>query len=642
MRTLIVTLVLAFVAFGATDTVDTTSNSEHSVKSQNQPAKHLKPFRSKRELRRFLANLARRYRRTGYGYGMGSGDAGSPPTTMSSTVTVTGGGGGGREEQEVITNVQAAGVDEGSIVKLYRNYLVILRRGRLFTIDISTNDLRSVSMLNAYGSDINPEDTWYDEMLISGDNIAVIGYSYDRGGTEVGIFKLADDGQLSYRFTYHLRSNDYYSSRNYSSRLIGNKLIFYAPLDLDFEVKNPFDSFPALRRWHKGAKESEFRLIAPTTRTYLPTGYVPEPDDVTLHTVTTCQISDRLSCSAESVIGPSGNVFYVSPKNVYVWASTWYTEDTKQRNHSLLFKMPLTIGEPSAIRVSGSPVDQLSFHEDEDEELNVLVRADSKGDGMWNAEVAEGEVALLKLQPSAFNNGSIAAFRRYYQPLDEPSGYSFQNRFIGDYVLYGTSEYYGSKEKNDANHTLFVVNRKTGVLLKVQLEHDVRRLDLLGSNGIVVGNLGDDLTFTSIKLNSSVQVVDSYVVKRAAQGETRSQGFFYKPTDEINGVLGLPIIRDKGPRRNETSRETASVIFLRNSNLHFEQFGELTSTDRTSEDDGCKASCVDWYGDARPIFARGRIFALLGYEIVEGFNSNGNIREIKRLNFGPTQTNTER
>ena len=35
-------------------------------------------------------------------------------------------------------------------------------------------------------------------------------------------------------------------------------------------------------------------------------------------------------------------------------------------------------------------------------------------------------------------------------------------------------------------------------------------------------------------------------------------------------------------------------------------------------DDGCKASCVDWYGNARPIFLGDRVLALMGYEIVEG------------------------
>src|SRR4030095_16689860 len=106
-------------------------------------------------------------------------------------------------------------------------HLVILRRGHLFTIAINDGELKPISVIDAFGPDLDPDGSWYDEMLISEDTMVVIGYSYSRSGTEVGLFDINKDGQLAYRSTYHLRSNDYYSSRNYASRLIGNKLIFY-------------------------------------------------------------------------------------------------------------------------------------------------------------------------------------------------------------------------------------------------------------------------------------------------------------------------------------------------------------------------------------------------------------------------------
>jgi hypothetical protein len=56
--------------------------------------------------------------------------------------------------------------------------------------------------------------------------------------------------------------------------------------------------------------------------------------------------------------------------------------------------------------------------------------------------------------------------------------------------------------------------------------------------------------------------------------------------------------------------------------------------------DGCKASCVDWYGNARPIFLRGRILALLGYELVEGAVDGGEMREVRRASFAPAGMRT--
>jgi len=89
---------------------------------------------------------------------------------------------------ESVTNVQHAGVDEGGIVKVHGNHLVMLRRGRLFTVAIGDGALEPISAVDAYAPDVDPSGTWYDEMLIAGDTIAVIGYSYSRGGTEVNLF----------------------------------------------------------------------------------------------------------------------------------------------------------------------------------------------------------------------------------------------------------------------------------------------------------------------------------------------------------------------------------------------------------------------------------------------------------------------
>src|SRR4051812_4363537 len=137
-----------------------------------------------------------------------------------------------QQPTDAITNVQTAGVDEGDIVKLHGDYLVILRRGRLFSVRVGGGALRPAGRSDAFGTGIDPDGTWYDEMLIANDRVVVIGYSYARGGTEVGLFHLGNDGSLRYEQTFQLRSNDYYSSRNYAARLIGTKLVYYSPLYL--------------------------------------------------------------------------------------------------------------------------------------------------------------------------------------------------------------------------------------------------------------------------------------------------------------------------------------------------------------------------------------------------------------------------
>ncbi|MEZ5344296.1 MAG: beta-propeller domain-containing protein [Pyrinomonadaceae bacterium] len=604
---------------------------QKKTRTVNNQSDTLTSFESQKELDGFLAELkAERERR------QNNTDLNSNSNTSSSnsaTVDVAAAPSPSSYDKDSVTNVQHAGVDEGGIVKLHKDHLIILCRGRLFTVAIGGDQLRPVSSIDAFGPDIDPSGTWYDEMLVSGNTIAVIGYGYQRGGTEIGIFNITDRGGLSYRSTYHLRSNDYYSSRNYASRLIGSKLIFYSPLYLGYS-EDPMEDFPAIRKWHKGATEKEFKLITAPTRVYKPVYDLTESYYAALHTVTVCDLgASDLKCEATSVIGPAGRVFYVSPNSVYVWTTDWRAENAEERSRSVLYQMPLDGSAPTALGVSGSPVDQFSFLESGDDHLNVLVRSEGSGDGMWNAEMTDGDAALLRFPRSEFGNGRKSLNSDRYQSLKAPDGYYFQNRFVGDHLLYGSGSSWEAGQRNDFS-TLYSVNWRTGKTGEFPLNHTVDRIEGMGSDAVIVGGNKNDLYFSPLKLGDSPSLKESYIRKNAQQGEERSHGFFYKPNDSGSGTLGLPIISG-GEDYGSYFRGSASILFLRNAGLKFSEMGTLKAGSSKKLNDRCRASCVDWYGNARPLFVRGRIFALLGYEIVEGTETATGIKEKQRRSFSP-------
>jgi len=522
-----------------------------------------------------------------------------------------------KNKDDGITNVQTQGVDEGDIVKKRGDYLIILRRGRLFTVKVNENNLKAVSMTNAYAPDVDPNGAWYDEMLISGNTVVVIGYSYQRGGTEVGLFNLDNRGVLKYQATYHLRSNDYYSSRNYASRLIGNKLIFYTPLYLN-SYGDIEDSMPAMRQWLKGADRKEFKRILPATRIYRADQQL-DMYDMSLHTVSVCDLSRlAMSCRSTAVLGPSGRVFYVSEDSVYVWTSPW-SGAQKKANRSSVFRMPLDGSAPSAIKASGSPVDQLSFLQ-RDGYLNVLVSADAAGDAMWRAEGKAGDLAMLRINLNDFGDGTGATKFRSYKPLPGlGNSWGLQNRYVGDWFIYGSA--YGNT--TDKAYAIRYAQPRKAQALK--LSHDVQRIEVMGDDAIVVGNDKQDLKFTSIKLTQTAIPVSTFTQTQAVQGDNRSHGFFYRPTDTEQGVVGLPVLSGDG----------AAVMFLKNTRLKLSSLGKLNSKTGSKIDDACKASCVDWYGNARPIFIGDRAYALMGYELVEGRFINGAVQEKRRVNFAP-------
>jgi hypothetical protein len=555
-----------------------------------------------------------------------------------------------------VTNTQHAGVDEGGIVKRHGDHLVVLRRGRLFTIDVRGARPRPVAAIDAFGPGLDPDGAWYDEMLVAGDQVVVVGYSYARGGTEVGVFRIDSAGRLRHRATYHLRSGDYYSSRNYAARLVGTRLVFYAPIAVGRDTARPLAVLPAMRRWQPREGSSGggafrpittaprvFRLRARDTDTQRGSGSsAPE----LLHAVTTCDLaSANLRCAASAVLAPEGRVFYVSPTSVYVATAASAPPAVSAPLPSVppgggtagaLLRLPLDGGAPSALRVQGTPIDQFSFLE-QGGYLNVLLQPDGRGEGMWRAERGgRGALALLRLPLARFRDGTATAPRSAYRVLpaveaDAP----VHNRFVGVHLLYGMGNGWGPPR---AMHpSLVVVPLGGGTLARLPMPHGIDRIEALGPDALLVGSDTADLHFTGVRLARSVTLAQRYVLRDAAQGELRSHGFFYRPDDAAGrrGVLGLPVSSAGRDGAAHLTEGSASVAFVRTTPERFEPLGALTARPDDAIEDRCVASCVDWYGNARPLFVGRRVFALLGYELVEGEVRNGRIEEIGRTSFAP-------
>jgi hypothetical protein len=558
----------------------------------------------------------------------------APAAPMAAAKSSADAAGARGRDEESITNVQTAGVDEGGIVKRAGDYLLILRRGRLFTVRVGGDALAPIAALDAYAPGSDPSGAWYDELLVAGAIVVVVGYSYARGGTEIGLFDLGSDGSLRYRSTHHLRSFDYYSARNYASRLIGHKLVFYTPTYLSPWQAEPWSQFPAWRHWQGRRDANGFQRILPATRIYRTDDEFAPGESLALHTVTTIDLaSPELRCESTAVLGPAGRVFYVSQGSVYVWTSAWprrpwpiaqpqpgptSPQRVEPRSLSAVFRLPLDGSAPSAIKTAGVPVDQMSFLE-EGAHLNVLVRESGRGEAMWGSDQARGRLALLRVPLAEFGDGRGSAQPAHYQALPGVAGGPLQNRFVGDWLLWGVP----SVAVTDGS-TAWAMRYASGDAAQLLAPgHGVERIEALGRDAVLIGHAGGDLHFSAVRLSrGTARLAGRHTQIGAAQGESRTHGFFYRAQTDDEGVLGLPTLRAGMGRRGGVyhgAQGAASVVYLRNRRLQFTALGTLDARDeRGPRDDGCKASCVDWYGNARPIFLGERVFALLGYELVEG------------------------
>lgn len=598
---------------------------------------------------------ARRERAAGAGNSIALNAMSMAPPAPAAAAATTAKAADSSAAAESITNVQTAGVDEGGIVKRAGDHLVILRRGRLFTVRVGGDQLQPTAVLDAYAPGTNPRGAWYDELLISGSTVVVIGYSYARGGTEVGLFELGGNGALSYRATYHLRSFDYYSSRNYASRLIGRQLVFYSPTVLQPWGPPPLQLMPGVRRWHGDSTPPAFERILPATRVYRTDDDFDPAQPLALHTVTRCELgAAEMNCGSTAVLGPVGRVFYVSAGSVYVWTaglrSPWPGRPAPATSaNASVFRIPLDGAAPSGLKTAGMPVDQMSFLEDERGHLNVLLRDQGVGESMFGSERPAGAgMALLRVPLAAFGDGRGSAQREHYRRLPAVAGYGLQNRYIGDWLVWGgqaAAPVAGeSARPGPAGGAAWALRyADTAEPVALRPAHAVERIEAMGTDAVLVGNAGSELGFSAVQLGRrEARLAGVYRQADARQGETRSHGFFYRPTGTDEGLLGLPVLGAAGGRRSGVftgAEGSASVVFLRQRGLDFQPLGELEARSAALRDDACKASCVDWYGNARPIFLGERVFALMGYELVEGAlggrGSRERIDERRRVSFAP-------
>src|SRR5262249_14302854 len=243
-----------------------------------------------------------------------------------------------------------------------------------------------------------------------------------------------------------------------------------------------------------------------------------------------------------------------------------------------------------------------------------LVRSETAGDAMWRPEFSSGAVALLRFPLSEFSDGSRELRSSFYRDLPKPLGdeYSFHDRFVGDWLRYGAGNSWGSPEK--VSGKLTVVPVKGGKISELEVGHGIDRIEAMGRSALVVGSDEHNTYLTAVDFgrDQSASLGDRYVQAESAEAETRSHGFFFYPdltaVDGSTGVLGLPIARPARPAYKQLFETSAAMIFVRRRHALFSGLGELDAASEGFTDDNCHASCVDWYGNARPIFVGSRTF----------------------------------
>ncbi|WP_198420925.1 hypothetical protein HF313_28555 [Massilia atriviolacea] len=543
---------------------------------------------------------------------------------------------------------------EAAMAAEHGRHLVLLRQGRLFTVDTGKDQLKPVAALDAFAPG-GAAMSRYDRVIVAGDTVAVIGYSEPERSTGIVLFDIDAAGRLAFRASHLLRGA---APEAPAVEQIDSKLVLYAALATEAGAE-PLARLPALRTGTAG-----FERIVPASRVYRldaaigsgpapggpapggpapggatpggptlggptpggptpggPTPGGPTPGGPTLHSVTVCDLAGRaLRCDASAVLAPPARAFHMAPQAVYVWTFPYAGEAGAG-----LLRIPFNGGAPGALRVSGAPRDQFSFHESADAHLNVLVGADGAGPS-WRGEAGTDSLALLRLPLQAFSDGDQRAPLSSYKDLPDLPMQALRNRFIGPWLVYG-----GARAGADGRAPLFALRWDgTGGLQRLQLAHPVERIAAMGGDAVVAGQARSALHLSSVRLgqgagpDQQASVASVHVHPNARETPAPVRPPAYDAQRPGQGMLALAIVE---AGRADEGEDAASLLYLRNTALRLRELGALKAQHGAPED------AAAWYGNARPLFVQGRMFALLGDELVEGKLKNGRLREARRLNY---------
>ena len=572
------------------------------------------------------------------------------PSAAASSPSISG--------QTSITNVQNAGVDEGDIVKFYDHYLIVLQDGRLFSVDIGGETLRLVDRANIYRN--ANAGTWYDEILVQGNRVVATGYNYREGATEFSIFLIGEDGRFTREAVYFLASNDYYDIENYATRLVNGNLVIYTPLAVGEFQRGARATWPLVRRW---LSEGEHRAATTAGRTLYDARDIYRPIqstfDPVVHTISVCPLGeartgDELECRSTALVAPPGREFYVSTSNVYLW--TWPTYNYQRSRFencdlgalnsfdaaapAALFQIPLSGGQLRAQFVRGAPYDQLSMDATANEFRALSVWVDPRCPNAYNS--SDGlRLRYYSTPLSAFSSAPRAVPERRYTMLPSVGG-AIENRFTDDYLIYagreGRSSYapYPDSEQVLSSQVVAVPTVRPQAFTQFEAPHSALRVERVGDNAVITGYRDwRGLSLSFVDLRGAPRIASTLQLPERYESEGRSHAFNAVANEEGAGLLGLPTVMRRAQSGRWWWRSASSDV----SFVSFDSAGQLSDsgavrgTSPRHPDYVCEVSCIDWYGNTRAIFIRGRVFALSGSELIEGALEAGEVRERQRVNL---------
>jgi hypothetical protein len=574
-------------------------------------------------------------------------------------------GGSPAPERAYAENGDPAEVDHGRRAAQIGRFILVLEDNRLFSIDTGAEGGERLALADRI--DVHPHAPrgWHvSEMLVRGTRVYVTGHSRDRFNVEV--LELLGDGRLDRSGGIEIAvPADYYNVDYWDAALSGDKLVLYAPISLSEVGVGEALRFASVRG-PAGAN----RPLLGTAEVYRPLVRSLVP---TLHSVTVCDLATlergSPSCRSNGFVAPRGAIAYLDGSDAYLWSGSGYFDEQEDSEADCpasdqpqldevppetIYRLPLGGAEPSVLAVRGF-AHSFSYVRVADGQLQALLGWFAPRCRQQFAETSHLAFAAVPL--TAFGPERREPAPSVYTRLPTMPR-NVVARFAGRHLAVAAQREYVDDDDDGENipvasQLLLVPVAAPASFRQIAPGHSVSRIEPLGDDLLLTGYRPDraGMAVSLVTLAGTPRIASTLLLPRRDEGP-RHWGEPWRIAAGVGRegptMIGIPALpADWSDQRPIPRFADMELVAITGGRLVAAGALESTAPNFDHDDRGadgerdadvvpgyrCLTECYVWSGRARAFFIGGRVFALSGFELIEGRVEGGRVVEGRRLNY---------
>lgn len=329
-----------------------------------------------------------------------------------------------------------------------------------------------------------------------------------------------------------------------------------------------------------------------------------------LHEAIACDLRGaQPRCTRHAVVAPEARLLFASEEALYLWVHPSDVErERDERARPVLYRVPFDLVQrPGAIRVAGAAVSPHAMRETPSGTFEALIYDDDSAAPSWSSETTDGDVALLRVRPSAwesFQSDDGVAFVSLPRPIP-----GFCATFVGEHLLYGGDCGVERASLGARRITVFTAGEEAQT---IDAEHPVRRIAPAGERAALIGSGPAGIAVTLLRLEHTPTLGPSARLPYARERVRRGWGLAV-----ADRALAFPVIFDG---RGDAPRAPAARV-LRLTDESLVELGRLDAPEEAIELRDA------WFArdTVGPRWIGGALYARLGDHLVVGREGDGTL-----------------